>query len=52
MFLINVDLENRNLCFDPPIESNEKENGINDIILRIIQDFIGISIQMPRLDTA
>ena len=51
MFDIKVDLRDREVRFDPPIESASRGNGIRDIIMKIINDFISISIQMPRLDT-
>lgn len=50
MFDVKVDLRDREVKFDPPIESNGK-NGIRDIIVKIINDFISIAICMPRLDT-
>ena len=50
MFDVKVDLRDREVKFDPPIESNQR-NGIRDIITKIINDFISISICMPRLDT-
>lgn len=51
MFDVKVDLRDREVRFDPPIESTERRNGIRDIIMKIINDFISISICMPRLDT-
>lgn len=51
MFDIKVDLRDRNVIFDPPIETTAQGNGIRDIIQKILDDFISISIQMPRLDT-
>ena len=51
MFDIKVDLRDRDVVFDPSIKSNSKGNGIRDIIQKILDDFIAISIQMPRLDT-
>lgn len=51
MFDIKVDLRDREVIFDPSIFSNSKGNGIRDIIQKILDDFISISIQMPRLDT-
>ena len=38
--------------FDPSIGCNERQNGIRDIINRIVENFISLAIQMPsRLDT-
>lgn len=51
MFDIRVDLRDRDVCFDPTIGSNSRGNGIKDIIYKIIEDFISISIQTPRLDS-
>jgi len=51
MFDIKLDLRDREVVFDPSIESNSRGNGIQDIMLKIVADFISISIQMPRLDT-
>jgi len=51
MFDIKVDLRDREVIFDPSIDSNSRENGIKDILQKIINDFISISTQMPRLDT-
>lgn len=51
MFDIKVDLRDREVVFDPSIESNPKGGGIRDIIQKILDDFISISIQMPRIDT-
>jgi hypothetical protein len=34
----------------PSIESNERNNGIRDILNEISNDFISIAIQIPRLD--
>lgn len=39
--------------FDPSIGSNSRQNGIRDIINKIVADFISLSIQMPgRLDAS
>jgi len=46
-----VDLQDRDVIFDPPIDYAPKANGIRDIIQKIIDDFVSLSIQMPRLDT-
>lgn len=51
MFDIKVDLRDREVKFDPSIESNHRGNGIRDIITKIVNDFISLAIQMPRLDT-
>ena len=51
IFDIRVDLQDREVIFDPSIEENSRQNGIKDILQKIIDDFISISIQMPRLDT-
>jgi dynein heavy chain len=51
IFDIRVDLQDRDVIFDPPINYTTKGNGIRDIIQKIIDDFISLSIQMPRLDT-
>jgi dynein heavy chain len=51
MFDIKVDLRDREVTFDPPIAHSHRGNGIRDIISKIINDFISLAIQMPRLDT-
>jgi hypothetical protein len=51
MFDVRVDLVDRGITFDPPVGTTPRDNGIRDIIMKIINDFISISIQMPRLDT-
>lgn len=51
MFDVKVDLVDREVTFDPPIGKGSRGNGIQDIITRIQNDFISISIQLPRLDT-
>ena len=52
MFDIKVDLISRQVMFDPPIGcSPSRGNGIRDIVFKIIDGFISIAIQMPRLDT-
>lgn len=51
MFDIKVDLRDREVIFDPSIEKNPRGGGIMDIIQKILDDFISISIQMPRIDT-
>lgn len=51
MFDIKLDLADREIIFDPSIGCNERGSGIRDILQKIIDDFVSISIQMPRLDT-
>jgi dynein heavy chain len=51
MFDIKVDLRDRDVVFDPSINFNKQGNGIRNIIYKIVDDFISIAIQMPRLDT-
>lgn len=51
MFDIKVDLRDREVRFDPPIGTSSRNNGIRDIINKIMNDFISLAIQMPRLDT-
>jgi dynein heavy chain len=51
IFDIKVDLRDREVKFEPPIESCQRGNGIRDIIMKITNDFISLAIQMPRLDT-
>lgn len=51
MFDIKVDLRDREVKFEPPIESCVRGNGIRDIIMKVTNDFISLAIQMPRLDT-
>jgi hypothetical protein len=51
IFDIRVDMRDSELTFDPSIESNERSTGIRDIIQRIVDDFISLSIQMPRMDS-
>jgi hypothetical protein len=51
MFDIKVDLEEGEVCFTPSIKSNSRQNGIRDIIQKIIDDFIMFSVLVqPRLD--
>lgn len=52
MFDIKVDLRDREVRFDPPIESTPRGNGIRDIIMKIVNDFISLAISMQRLDTS
>jgi dynein heavy chain len=51
IFDIRVDLQDRDVIFDPPINYTTKGNSIRDIIQKIIDDFVSLAIQMPRLDT-
>jgi dynein heavy chain len=51
MFDIKVDLRDREVVFDPSIQSNSRGTGIRDILQKIIDDFVSIAIQMARLDT-
>jgi dynein heavy chain len=51
IFDMKVDLIDRQVIFDPSIEKNSKENGIKDILEGIVNDFISLAIQVPRLDT-
>lgn len=50
MFDIKLDLRNRQVEFDPTIQCNESENGIRDILQKIVDDFISICCLIPRLD--
>ena len=51
MFDIKVKLIEAEVQFDPPIGTTHRNNGIQDIIMKICNDFISISIMIPRLDT-
>jgi len=51
IFDIKVNLSDRKVMFDPSIGSNEQGNGIRDIINKIINGCISLSILMNRLDT-
>jgi dynein heavy chain len=44
IFDIRVDLQDRDVIFDPPINYTPKGNGIRDIIQKIIDDFVSLSI--------
>lgn len=44
MFDIKVDLRDREVKFDPPIEGTARGNGIRDIIMKIVNDFISLAI--------
>lgn len=50
MFDIKVDLRDGEVVFDPSIGCNDKQNGIRDIVQKIIDDFISLSVLVPRLD--
>jgi len=52
MFDIKVDLRDRDVVFDPSIQSSSSGNGIRDLLQSIIDDFISIAIQITRLDTS
>jgi len=52
IFDIRVDLHEREVIFDPTIETNYKGNGIKDILQKVVDDFISISGLMVRLDTS
>lgn len=51
MFDVKVDLRDREVVFDPSVQSNHRQTGIRDILQRIIDGFISLATQMPRLDT-
>lgn len=39
--------------FEPTIQSNDRDNGIRDIINKIVTDFISLAIMMPgRVDAS
>jgi len=44
MFDIKVDLRDRDVVFDPSIQSNPKKTGIKDLLQSIMDDFISIAI--------
>ena len=44
MFDIKVDLRDREVVFDPSVQSNSRGTGIRDILQKIIDDFISIAI--------
>lgn len=52
MFDIKVDLRDRDVVFDPSIQSNNKKTGIKDLLQGIMDDFISIAIQINRVDSA
>jgi len=51
IFDIRVDLQDREVIFDPTIDNNYRGNGIKDILEKVVGDFISIATLMPRLDT-
>jgi dynein heavy chain len=56
IFYVSVSLIDREVVFDPLIRSTgssltERGSGVRDIINRIIEGFIDISIQVTRIDT-
>lgn len=53
IFDIKVNLQDRMVQFDPTIGSNDRENGIRDIVNKIVTDFISLAIMMPgRVDSS
>lgn len=53
IFDIKVNLEDRMVQFEPTIQSNDRDNGIRDIINKIVTDFISLAIMMPgRVDAS
>ncbi len=44
MFDIKVDLRDKEVKFDPPINHTHRGNGIRDIIMKIVNDFISLAI--------
>lgn len=53
IFDIKVNLQDRKVTFDPSIGCNERENGIRDIINKIVADFISLASMMPgRIDAS
>lgn len=52
MFDVKVDLCNREVVFDPPIQCDGSGGSIQDILLRIVADFISLSNTLSRLDGA
>jgi len=52
IFDIKVALMDRCVQFEPSIGCNDRQNGIRDIINKIVEDFISLAIQMPaRFDS-
>jgi len=53
IFDIKINLEDRQVQFQPTIQSNDRETGIRDIINKIVADFISLAIMMPgRVDAS
>jgi len=53
IFDIKVNLQERKVMFDPTIGSNDRDNGIRDIINKIVTDFVSLAIMMPgRIDAS
>lgn len=53
IFDIKVNLQDSIVMFDPTIDSNDRENGIRDIINKIVTDFISLATMMPgRIDAS
>jgi hypothetical protein len=53
IFDIKINLEDRQVQFEPTIQSNDRETGIRDIINKIVADFISLAIMMPgRVDAS
>jgi len=50
MFDIKVCLGDSDVAFEPPIRSSSSENGIKDIIFRIVAGFVSIASLVQRLD--
>ena len=50
MFDVKVCLGDNEAQFEPPIRSSPNENGIKDIIFRIVEGFISIASLVQRLD--
>lgn len=42
LFDIRIDLQDRKVAFDPPINYTAKQNGIRDIIQKISDDFVSL----------
>jgi dynein heavy chain, axonemal len=51
MFDVKVCLGDNDVVFDPSIRSTNSENGIKDILFRIVDGFISISCLIQRLDS-
>lgn len=53
IFDIKVNLQDRQVTFDPSIGCNERQNGIRDIINKIVANFISLASCMPaRIDAS